>query len=129
MTTSSHSDFTRRVLAEFPEIRPEIEDSDGLLHIEIGVLAEHAQSAKGRADWSTYERCMRLIDELFVSPDPQLENAIYVSFLEYLDFNGKRGAKAWSLLSPRLQAGWHRVMEHLKKLGEQARSRGSENHR
>jgi hypothetical protein len=125
MPQLTHHDFRRVLLEEFPQLRQEIDDSDGLLHIEMGVFAEHTQRAKGRGDWLTYERCIKLADRMWANPDPALLNALNVSYLEYLDFDGPRGPKAWSLLTPPLQEGWKAIMEYLRELGNAARKRGA----
>ena len=125
MPALTHHDFRRVLLEEFPQLRQEIEDSDGLLHIEMGVFAEHTQRAKGQGDWPTYERCIKLADRMWANPDAVLLNALNVSYLEYLDFDGPRGPKAWSLLTPPLQEGWKAIMQYLRKLGNAARKRGA----
>ena len=109
MAELSHQDFLDTVLTEFPQLRGDVDDYDGLLHPEVGAFAQFTQRAKGRADWDTYARCVRLIDRLFQHADSELENAIQVSFLEHLDFEGPRGAAAWKLLSPALQMAWKRI--------------------
>ena len=109
MAQLSHQDFLDTVLKEFPELRGDVDDYDGLLHPEVGAFAQFAQRAKGRADWETYARCVRLIDRLFQNADSELENAILVSFLERLDFEGPRGTAAWKLLSPALQLALKRI--------------------
>ena len=125
MPALTRHDFRRVLLEEFPQLRQEIEDSDGLLHIEMGVFAEHTQRAKGQGDWPTYERCIKLADRMWANPDAALLNALNVSYLEYLDFDGPRGPKAWSLLTPPLQEGWKAIMQYLRKLGNAARKRGA----
>ena len=109
-------DFVRLALAEFPELREEFEEEDGLPHLQMGAFARFTQVAKGRADWETYERCAQLADRLWGCADEELNNALYVSYLEHLDFEGSRGPKAWSLLSPRLRQGWREIQEHLDEV-------------
>jgi hypothetical protein len=116
MTEYTQADFRRMLLEQFPELREEIDDCDGLLHIEMGVFAQHTQLAKGRADWDTYARCVQLADELWKRPEALLLNALNVSYLEHLDFEGPRGPKAWSLLTPALQRGWRAMMDYLERL-------------
>src|SRR5436190_149362 len=93
--------------------------------VGVGVFAEHTQRAKGQGDWPTYERCIKLADRMWANPDAALLNALNVSYLEYLDFDGPRGPKAWSLLTPPLQEGWKAIMQYLRKLGNAARKRGA----
>jgi hypothetical protein len=116
MSEYSHADFTRLLLEGFPQLRESIQESDGLLHIEMGEFAEFAQQAKGRGDWDTYSRCMTLADRLWSRPQPALLNALNVSFFERLEFDGPRGPKAWSLLSPALQRGWQEMMDYRDRL-------------
>ena len=107
----SSTDFAALAVAEFPELRPDIEDevNRGLVHCEVGALAQFVQAAKGRADWNTYGRAMLFVDRLLPEADPALENALYVSFLEHIDFNGANGPRAWTQLSERLRKGWREL--------------------
>jgi hypothetical protein len=92
--------------AVFPDLAQDLVEADGLLHLEMGAFASFMQRAKGRADWELYRRGVRLADTLWSISDPALLNALGVSFLEHLDFNGPRGSAAWALLTPRLQVAW-----------------------
>jgi hypothetical protein len=114
------------VRAKFPAttylaLAGELTDHDGLLHLQVGALARLAQSAKGTADWDTYGRVMSLADTLWRNPSKDLLNALNVSFLEHLDFDGPRGSAAWALLSPALQRGWRDMQAYLKALGRGGR--------
>jgi hypothetical protein len=103
------TNFSIIALAEFPELREEFDDFDELPFVQMGVLARLIQGAKGRGDWETYGRAAHLADRLWGGADAGLHNALNVSFLEHIDFDGSRGPQAWALLSPRLQQAW-RVM-------------------
>ena len=72
-------------------------------------MALFTQQAKGRSDWSTYERCIRFVEQAFQNADGELEGALYVGFLEHIDFEGPRGKEAWGRLGPELQAAWKRI--------------------
>jgi hypothetical protein len=116
MELLSFPDFRTAVLAEFPQLRDEFKDDDELPYLQVGAFARFTQSAKGRADWDTYERCVGIAGRLFGRASRDLENALYVSYLEHLDFDGPRGPKAWSLLTPELQAAWRRIIKSNEKL-------------
>ncbi len=116
MSDYTHDDFKQLLLAEFPELREEIEDCDGLLHIEMGVFSRHTEEAMDRGDWDTSARCVRIADHLWRSPDAALLNALNVSYLEHLAFDGPHGSTGWSLLTPPLQEGWRAMMECLEQL-------------
>ena len=109
-------DFRRLALAEFPELHDAFELDAGLLHLQMHAFTRLAQAAKGRGDWETYARCMRLADELWRQPDHELLNALNVSFLEHLDFDGPRGPTAWEHLTPALRDGWQAMRAYNERL-------------
>jgi hypothetical protein len=102
----TRADFERMALAEFPELREPFEWDDGRLHLQMHAFTRVAQRAKGEGDWDTYARCVRFAAELWRRPDADLLNALKVSFLEHLDFDGPRGPAAWQHLTPELRDGW-----------------------
>ncbi len=112
MGTLSFPDFRQAVLAEFPQLNTQFQGDDDLPFVQIGAFAGFTQRAKGAADWGTYERCVRIAHSLFTRASRELEDALYVSFLKHLYFEGPRGPKAWSLLTPELQAAWRRITAH-----------------
>jgi hypothetical protein len=112
MSQFTLTDFPAMALAEFPELREEFEDDAGLPYVQMGAFARLIQGAKGRGDWQTYQRAAQLADRLWGGADLGLRNALNVSFLEHIDFDGPRGPQAWSLLSPRLQRGWRAMVAY-----------------
>ena len=102
----THADFTRMLAAAFPELYEEVEDQDGLLHMEMHVFARFAQEAIDRADWAALKRCVHLAQDLWTRADPALLNALNVSLLEHLSFSGPNGEAAWTRLTRELQQGW-----------------------
>ncbi len=109
-------DFSRMALAEFPELAEDFEEWSDLLHLKMGAFARITQAAKGEGDWEKYARCVRFADKLYADPSPELENALNVSYLEHLDFDGPRGSKAWECLTPRLKVGWKDMQQYLEDL-------------
>lgn len=109
-------DFRQMALEACPELREEFDDYVGLLHVQMGAFARRTQRAKGEADWDTYRRCVSLIDKLWQRPSHDLLNALNVSFLENLDFDGPRGPMAWGFLSPGLKLGWRNMQQYLDEL-------------
>jgi hypothetical protein len=108
-------------LIEFPELREEFEEFGELLHVQIGAFARLMQQAKGEAAWDVYERALGLMDKLWTRPDPSLQNALNVSFLENIDFGGSRGDKAWGNLSPPLRVAWRLMKEGNERLASSPR--------
>jgi len=113
-------DFRHLALEAFPELREEFEDYSGLLHIQMGAFARRAQRAKGQADWDSYARCIAIVERLWQRPDHAVLNAINVSFLEHIDFDGPRGSTAWGHLSPGLKLAWQNMQRYLQDLARPA---------
>lgn len=109
-------DFSRMALAEFPELAEDFEEWSDLLHLKMGAFARITQAAKGEGDWEKYMRCVRLADKLYANPSPELENALNVSYLEHLSFDGPRGPKAWECLTPQLRHAWKEMQQYLVDL-------------
>ena len=110
MTRHSLADFRHALLTSFPDLFDEF-DEVGPPYVQIGQFAAFTQGAKGRADWDTYRRCIALAERFLPAADAELENALYVAYLEHLDFEGPRGPEAWRLLGPSLQNAWRRITE------------------
>ena len=99
-------------MAEFPDLRGDLEDLDGALH----AFALLTQAAKGRGDMSTCERCFTLADRLFAQADAALAAAFRASYLEHLDFEGSHGPAVWGLVPPRLQVTWNQIAAENRRL-------------
>src|SRR3954468_998534 len=112
----THADFARMTLAEFPDLREEFEEDAELLHLQMHAFERRMRRAKAEEDWSTYARGMRLAHEFWQRPDDALLNALNVSFLEHLDFDGPNGPEAWRHLSPELQDGWRAMQAYMRRL-------------
>ena len=112
----SQADFVSLVGAQFPELREELEDADGALHLQMHAFTRALQAAKGAGAWERYHRGMLLAAELWRRPDDAVYGALKVSFLEHLDFDGATGPAAWAYLSPELQEGWRGMQEYWKRL-------------
>jgi hypothetical protein len=117
-------DFSRMALTEFPELAEDFEEWSDLLHLKVGAFARITQAAKDEGDWEKYVRCIRLADQLTADPSPDLENALNVSYLECLDFEGPRGPRAWECLTPRLKSGWKDMQQYLQDLAKKEKPAG-----
>ena len=112
----SARNFASLVLAEFPELRGDLEAewNRGLLHCEMGELARHAREAKELGNWDTFGRAVQLANRCLLEGDEAVDNAVYVSFLESIDFDGRNGQQAWNLLPNEQQRAWR---EHNDGMG------------
>ena len=108
------------LLAErFPDVAAAIDDcSQGLLHLEMATLARATQAAIDDQDRDTVRRHFQFIDEVFREAAPDIVNAVNVSYLENLRFEGRKAAptKARELLTPRLRQVLAELEEYLARL-------------
>lgn len=114
-------EFRRLLLKNFPELYEEIEDDEGLVHLEMGALEGLANSCIKSGDMDNLKRVYEFVSELCRNEKelhPDIINAINVSFLEGLSFeNEKFGEGGKKLLPPNLLEKWEAQLEHNRKIG------------
>ena len=117
-TPYTHQHFYQMVVKEFPELKAELDEDLDLLHIQMATFARFTEAAIVAGDWPTFQRCIAIADELWRRPDPALLNALNVSYLEHLAFDGVNGKKAWSHLTFSLRRGWQEMQHYLERLAQ-----------
>jgi hypothetical protein len=121
--------FEELLAERFPGISAQINEFEpGLLHLEMAAFARATCAAIDGGDLQEVTAHLAVIDELFNNPPPDLENAIYVSYLEdvFLGREDERYRSARSGLSRRLEAALVDLEEHWEKIAEWSRKRSSE---
>jgi hypothetical protein len=114
-----HPRFIALLTERFPEVAAGIDDiSQGLLHLEMATLARATQTAIDGQDRVTVRRHFQFIDDVFRDAAPDVENAVYVSCLENLRFDGPTAAPtdARNLLTPRLRQAVADLEAYLDRL-------------
>ena len=114
-----HSRFITMLTERFPDVAASIDDcSKGLLHMEMATLARATQAAIQSQDKATVREHFRFIDEVFRDGAPDVKNAVNVSYLENLNFEGRKAGptKARELLTPRLRQALAELEEYLTRL-------------
>lgn len=114
-----HQRFISLVGEHFLDIAASIDDCRrGLLHPEMGAFAHATRAAIDAQDHETVLRHFRFIDEVFRNAAPDVENAVYVSYLENLRFEGHNAElmKARALLTPGLRQALSDLEAHLAQL-------------
>lgn len=114
--------FIEQLVTEFPELRDDIKEAEGLLHVQMGSFARITQAAIDAGDYETLRRQFMLADRFFRDAAPDLQNAFYVSYLEHLDFRGTHGQRAQSFMSSDLRKGWQNIMDYLDELFRKGQS-------
>src|SRR4029453_1016487 len=111
--------FIQLALAEFPQLREEFAEENGLLHLQMAGVSRFAQAAIDRNDLDSFVRCYGFLAGVMKSATSDVVNAIYVSFLENLDFESSLyGAEAKRLLPPILQEALAELNEHWENNGK-----------
>ncbi len=121
-----HSRFIILLNKRFPEVAANVDEcSQGLLHLEMATLARATQAAIDEQDKTTILSHFKFIDEVFRDAAPDVENAVNVSYLENLRFEGRRAGptKARELLTPRLKRALAELEEYLERLFSEAERR------
>jgi len=118
MNLNGREQFVSALKEEFPEVREEVEDEiwTGLLHLEMACFARFTQDAIEQGDFDRLKQCFDFAARFYETADPNLKNAFYDSYLEYLDFNSPNGSKAEGLLPTVLRQAWLEINEYLKDL-------------
>lgn len=114
----THADFVRLALEAFPVLGDEFEDAEGLLHLQMHAFQRLTERAARSGDWDLFRRCVHLATELWQRPAPDLYNALNVSFLEHLNFEGPHGAEAWMRMTSDLKQGWEAMERYNRELLE-----------
>ena len=102
-----------------PEVAADIDDiSEGLLHLEMATLARATQAAIDAQDRDTIRRHFEFVDVVFRDAAPDVENAVNVSYLENLRFEGRKAGptKAREMLPPRLGQALTELEAYLDEL-------------
>ncbi|MEQ8788048.1 MAG: hypothetical protein RIC55_17200 [Pirellulaceae bacterium] len=111
--------FVAMLTERYPSVAADIDDcARGLLHLEMGALARATQVAISAEDKAAVRGYFAFIAEVFRLATPEVKNAVFVSYLECLGFEGRHGKRigAREMLSPQLQAGLRELEEYNAEL-------------
>lgn len=114
-----HDRFTALLTEHYPAVAADIDEcARGLLHLELGTLARATQAAISDEDKAAVRGYFAFIGEVFRLATPEVKNAVFVSFLECLSFDGRHGKRigAREMLTPQLQAGLRELEEYNAEL-------------
>ena len=117
--TIDRDKFIAMLQEQWPDVFADIDDcSTGLLHLEMATLARAAQAAISTEDMQLVKKHFRFIDDVYRQSTAEVTNAVNVSYLENLSFDGRHAKriKARELLSPQLQTALRELEEYLAQL-------------
>src|SRR5262249_27867773 len=84
--------------ARFRELADDLADETwaGLLHLEVGCFARYTQEQIEAANMHKLRECYECARRFFVEGSEAVRNAMYVSFLENLNFEDDKHKRAWA---------------------------------
>ena len=102
--------FLTSLVAHFPSLASEVYDDDyeGLIHLQVGCLARHANACFATARLDELARVLLFFEATVERVDSLTENPLYVSFLEHLELEGEtdNARRARQLLAPHYRQIW-----------------------
>src|SRR5262245_3078988 len=119
MGRTGRKHFIRTLNGRFPEVAARIDKyTRGLLHCEMGHFAAATQEALDRGDEPVVRAHFAYAEELMRHAGPELENALQVSYVEYIDFDKQypNSLRPRSLLPPLLRQSLADLEEHLRRI-------------
>jgi hypothetical protein len=104
----------------FPHLTADLYDDivDGLLHCQIAVLASYAQSVIDGGDEKLWRKVSQTFMELWRQCDPDVTNALNVSFLENINFTDGRKKRSWAYVAmpAQMRSAWDAMEAYNRKL-------------
>ncbi len=83
-----HARFLQMLNEEFPEVPQSFDQcGEGLLHCEMGAFARLTEGAIDTGRFSQVEQYFRFVARVRDRATPEVENAIDVSYIEFLAFS------------------------------------------
>ena len=110
-------EFRCLVTREFPQLREELEYwEDDLWHLQMGEFLNFTQGAIEARSSDVVRKSFEIATTALISGDPALLNAIYVAFLEKLDFRSDAGKEALLMMPAELNKGRCAILDYDEKL-------------
>jgi hypothetical protein len=115
------SAFCKLVLSEFPSLREDFEEWKGLIHLQVSEFTRFTQNAVEEGPLGTVSKCFQVATVALLEGDKSLRNAIYVSYLEHLDFRSEAGKQAKQLMPSELEQARLDILDYDERLLGQKR--------
>ena len=118
MSAIDHEQFICELYQRFPAVRDEIdpEIEGGLLHLEVSAFTRLTLQAIEATNRDAVTRCFQFAERLLVHGDNAVKNAVYVSYLENLEFAEESQLWAADLMPRALLRAWFEIQEYMDKI-------------
>ncbi|MGP8253747.1 MAG: hypothetical protein ACLQHF_17090 [Terracidiphilus sp.] len=103
-------------MSEFPSLQEDFEEWEGLVHLQVSEFKDFTQSAIEARSFEVVSRCFQIATAALLEGDDNLRNAVYVSYLEDLDFRSDAGKQALQLMPGELKPGRNDVLDYDEQL-------------
>lgn len=114
------NDALKKIESEFPELAVELHEEtiEGLLHCQIAEFSRFAQTHIDKKDRESFWRICRLFVDMFDDAEPQLENALNVSFLEHLNFTDEDIYRSWAyhIMPSKMQQAFDEMAHYNRRI-------------
>jgi hypothetical protein len=110
------SQFLKEIREAFPQLRAEINRQYGLLHLEVHAFTDLTQSFIDRNDESAFCVAIRIADRYLQNGNATLRTALFVSFLEHLNFRNDATTGrswAWDFMPPVMKEDYLGLQEEM----------------
>jgi len=89
--------FSSDAIASFPELRAELVQNAGLLHVQMGTLATAVRKGIASGDLVLALQVCVFLDTLLANPraHPEIENAVAISFLEAVELRNTTAGRSF----------------------------------
>jgi len=109
--------FSRELLEKYPQLREEVENNDGLLHLDMSTIQRHAEQLCEDRELEQIGDCFEWINTFYSEGHSDLVNAINVSFLEYFEYQRGLSLEEFEELMPKeLHRAYVEQMEYMENL-------------
>jgi hypothetical protein len=101
-------EFLRLLVDYFPETKDEVLDPDyvGLIHLQLGGFANYANKCIETKRFDELKKIFDFFEATVTKVHTTVENALYVSFLEHVDFEGLNEKEIKKYLNSDLYKTW-----------------------
>lgn len=107
----STDEFLKLLIDYFPETKDDIldPDYDGLIHLQVGRFADYANQCIETKRFDELKNIFDFFEATINKVHATVENALYVSFLEHVDFKGLKEKEIKQYLKPDLFNTWRQL--------------------
>ena len=86
------------LIEAFPSLEEDIKDEvwTGLVYLEVGCFTKYTQERINSGDREELKRCFELARRFMLDGDPEVKNAMNVSYLEHLNLRNQKKMRSWA---------------------------------